>query len=76
MTDKFEGYGSGATGGAGGTTITVTNLNDSGPGSLREAVDTVGARIIKFSVHGVIALKTSLSLDDPDITIDGSDAPG
>lgn len=72
----FEGYGAGATGGAGGTTMTVTTLADSGPGSLREAIDATGARIVKFSVHGTIDLLTSLSIDNPNITIDGSDTPG
>ena len=34
-----EGFGKHAVGGRGGRTIIVTNLNDSGPGSLREAVE-------------------------------------
>lgn len=72
----FEGWASGTTGGAGGTTIHVTNLNASGAGSFKEAIDTVGARIIEFDVGGVINLDgLKLVNNNPDLTILGQTAP-
>ena len=71
-----EGFGAFTPGGRGGKIIPVTNLNDAGPGSLRAAVETPGPRIIRFDVGGVIALKSTLSIDKPSITIDGQNAPG
>jgi hypothetical protein len=49
-----EGFGAFATGGRGGKIIYVTNTNESGPGSLRAAVETTGKRIILFPVSGII----------------------
>jgi hypothetical protein len=71
-----EGFGAFTPGGRGGSAIDVTNLNDSGPGSLRAAVETPGPRTIAFKVGGVIALKSTLRVREPFITIDGQNAPG
>ena len=61
-----EGFGATVKGGAGGKVIWVTNLNSNGPGSLREAVDTTGPRIIKFKVAGEIELgREALKVGDP-----------
>ena len=64
-----EGHGRYVTGGRGGRVVHVTNLNDSGTGSFREAVKS-GNRIIVFDVAGVIALKSDLKFAD-NITILG-----
>ena len=67
------GFGAIATGGNSGTTVTVTNLNDSGSGSFREAV-SASNRNIEFAVSGYIVLASAVSLSS-DITINGQTAP-
>ncbi len=73
---SVAGYGAGTRGGAGGRVIAVTNLNDSGSGSLRAALAASGPRIVVFQVGGLITLSSELRLINPYITIDGSTAPG
>lgn len=71
-----EGYGATTVGGRGGQVIYVTNLNDDGPGSFREACNTKGPRIVLFRVSGTIALKSPLTVREPHLTIAGQSAPG
>lgn len=67
------GFCANGTGGR-GRVITVINLNDSGPGSMRVALDAKGPRTVVFRVSGNLALKSKLKNDD--ILIAGQTAPG
>jgi len=71
-----EGFGAESVGGRGGKVLFVTNLNDSGPGSLRAAVEAEGPRTVIFRVSGTIAMKSRLAVTKPYITIAGQTAPG
>jgi pectate lyase len=70
----LEGFGASTPAGAGGTVVHVTNLNDAGPGSLREAV-SVGNRTVVFDVAGAIPLAGPIYVTGAFITIDGLSAP-
>ena len=71
-----EGFGKNATGGRGGQVIIVTNLNDSGSGSLRAALDATVPRTIVFEVGGTINLNSNIYVSNGDLTLAGQTAPG
>jgi len=73
-----EGYGASARGGRGGMVVKVTNLNDSGPGSLRAAMMMTEPRMIVFEVSGTIELQTQIRLKAANsfFTLAGQTAPG
>lgn len=69
-----EGFGKNARGGRGGEVYHVTSLNDSGPGTLRDAVSRPH-RTVLFDVSGVIRLRSRLVLSSF-VTVAGQSAPG
>ena len=71
-----EGFGKYAQGGRGGDVYIVSNLNDSGPGSLRECVEASGPRTCVFSVSGEIKTQKAIRARHPYLTIAGQTAPG
>jgi pectate lyase len=70
-----EGFGKYTTGGRGGKVMIVSNLNDNGPASLREAVQATYPRIVVFAISGTVHLQSPLSILG-NITIAGQTAPG
>lgn len=72
-----QGFGRFASGGRGGKVVFVTNTNDSGPGSLRHALENAtGRRTVVFRTGGVIKLRSGIGLSDSGVTIAGQTAPG
>lgn len=63
-------------GGRGGKVYVVTNLEDKGPGSLREALEAEGPRIVVFRVAGTIKIDKDININHPYVTIAGQSAPG
>ena len=74
---SYEGFGKITHGGAGGTVYHITSPADSGPGTLREAVDGYGKdnRYIVFDIGGEIHIESDMYIRSPNMTIDGSSAP-
>jgi len=70
------GFGTDTPGGRGGQIIYITNLNDSGDGSLRSALTASGRRLVLFRVSGTITLKEDIRIKEPYLTIAGQTAPG
>jgi hypothetical protein len=71
-----EGGGKFSFGGRGGKVYVITNLDDSGPGTLREACEAAGPRTVVFNVAGIIRLKKPIFIEAPYLTIAGQTAPG
>jgi len=71
-----EGFGRFAAGGRGGAVLRVTTLADSGPGSLRAAVEARGPRTVIFDIGGTIVLESPLKVSRANITLAGQTAPG
>ena len=71
-----EGFGSDTVHGRGGRVIAVTNLNDSGAGSLRAALEAEGPRIVVFRVGGLIELRSDITVKNPYLMVAGQSAPG
>ena len=71
-----EGFGADTVHGRGGRVIQVTNLDDSGPGSLRAALEAEGPRIVVFRVGGIIELESDIKVRNPYLMVAGQTAPG
>jgi hypothetical protein len=74
MAKTYQGFGASTLGGTGQPVYAVTNLNDAGPGSLRDAVSQE-KRSVVFKVAGEIKLTNDIWVRGAFLTIDGTTAP-
>jgi cyanophycinase len=71
-----EGFGADTPGGRGGRVLFVDSLADSGPGTLRAALEAKGPRFVVFRTGGWITLEKRLTIREPYVTVLGQSAPG
>jgi pectate lyase len=71
-----QGFGTETPGGRGGIVCEVTNLNDSGAGSLRTCLTATGPRTVVFRTGGTIEVNSQIVVTNPYLTIAGQTAPG
>lgn len=73
-----EGFGKYATGGRGGKVAFVTNLNDTGEGSFRNALEQFPGEplTVIFKISGIIELQSKIQIKRSNLTIAGQTAPG
>ena len=75
VVPDIEGFGVDTRAGRGGTILRVTNLNDSGEGSLRAALELPEPRTVLFEVGGGITLSEAIVISQPFVTVAGETAP-
>ncbi len=75
VVPNAAGFGIDTPAGRGGTVYRVTNLNESGAGSLRACVEATGPRVCVFETSGTIRMSGDLTIRNPRITIAGQTAP-
>ena len=71
-----EGFGASTRGGRGGRICEVTNLNNSGSGSLRACAEASGPRIVVFRTAGTITVRDDITIENPYLTVAGQTASG
>lgn len=76
VAPEYVGHGTNSPAGRGGQVLCVENLNDSGAGSLRAALEASGPRTVIFNVGGHIRLNTRINITNPFVSVYGQTAPG
>lgn len=70
------GHGRATAGGRGGAVFVVSNLKDSGAGSLRACMVAAGPRTCVFRVSGTMDLLGPIFVTEPFLTVAGQTSPG